>query len=178
MFKKYSFFILSITLLTLLGCRKKVTGFEMSYRRQFKLPIGLDVFSSHNFRFFDIASDTSIFFKVNGSYTADQISLIEPKAMNLRAVFGEGDFIFIDKVEVWISDSTRPKLTPKIIFFRDDVPLSTGTRLDLVPNNVDVRPFLLEGSRFTLRINLRLRAITERSIETEWNTSFFAKTSF
>lgn len=177
MLNKYSFFILSITLLTLLGCRKKDTGFEMNYRRQFSIPIGLDVFSSHNFEFKEIAADTAVFFMVNGSYTANQISLIEPKAMNLRAVFGGGDYIFIDKVEVWISDPSRPKLTPQIIFFRDDVPLSTGTRLDLVPNNVDVRPFLLEGSRFNLRINLRLRAITERSIETEWNTSFFARTS-
>ena len=178
MLNKYSFFILTITFLTLLGCRKKDTGFEMNYRQQFPIPIGLDVFSSHNFEFKDIAADTAVFFTVNGSYTANQISLIEPKAMNLRAVFGEGDFIFIDKVEVWISDPSRPKLSPQIIFFRDDVPLSTGIRLDLVPNNVDVRPFLLEGSRFNLRINLRLRAITERSIETEWNASFFAKTSF
>ena len=177
MLNKYSFFILTITLLTLLGCRKKETGFEMNYRRQFPIQIGLDVFSSHNFHSRDIAADTAVFFKVNGSYTANQISLIEPKAMNLRAVFGESDFIFIDKVEVWISDPSRPKLTPQIIFFRDDVPLSTGTRLDLVPNNVDVRPFLLEGSRFNLRINVRLRATTERSIETEWNASFFARTS-
>ena len=177
MLNKYNFFILTITLLTFLGCRKKETGFEMNYRRQFPIPIGLDVFSSHNFEFKDIAADTAVFFTVNGSYSANQISLIEPKAMNLRAVFGEGDFIFIDKVEVWISDPSRPKLSPQIIFFRDDVPLSTGIRLDLVPNNVDVRPFLLQGSRFNLRINLRLRAITERSIETEWNTSFFARTS-
>ena len=56
---KYS--LLLLTLLTLLGCRKKETGFEMNYRRQFNLPIGLDVFSSHNFRFFDIAPDTAVF---------------------------------------------------------------------------------------------------------------------
>ena len=148
----------------------------MNYRRQFVLPVGLDNFSSHNFEFKNIAADTAVFFKANGSYTANQISRLEPRAMNLRSVFGGGDFLVIDKVEVWISDPSRPKVTPQIIFFRDDVPLSTGSRLDLVPNNVDLRPFLIEGSQFTLRINIRLRAITERSIEIEWNTSFFALT--
>ena len=172
----YKISCLLITLFTLLGCQKKDTGFEMNYRRQFVLPIGLDNFSSHNFEFKNIAADTAVFFKANGSYTANQISRLEPRAMNLRSVFGGGDFLVIDKIEVWISDPSRPKVTPQIIFFRDDVPLSTGSRLDLVPNNVDLRPFLIEGSQFTLRINIRLRAITERSIEIEWNTSFFALT--
>lgn len=176
MFNKYSIFILMVTLLTIGSCRKKENGFEMNYRRQFTLPIGLDVFSSHNFEFKDIASDTSVFFTINGSYTASQISRIEPKAMNLRAVFGNADYIVIQKVEVWISNPARPQLSPQIIFFRDDVPLSTGNRLDLVPNNVDVRPFLIDGSRFNLRINIRLRAMTERSVDTEWNASFFAIT--
>ena len=177
MLNKQSFFILTITLLTLLGCRKKETGFEMNYRDQFSIPIGLEIYKSHTFGFKNIASDTAVFFKVNGSYTASQISRIEPKAMSLRAVFGGGEYIFIEKVEVWISDLARPNLTPQIIFFRDNIPLSTGSRLDLVPNNVDARPFLIDGSRFTLRINLVIRAIPDRSIETEWNASFFARTS-
>lgn len=178
MYKIGKISILIVTLASILGCQKKDTGFEMNYRRQFVLPIGLDVFSSHNFEFKDIAADTTIFFKANGSYTAKQINRIEPRAMNLRAVFGGGDFVVIDRVEVWISDPSRPKLTPQIIFFRDDVPLSTGNRLDLVPNNVDLRPFLIDGSYFNIRINLRLRAITERSVDTEWNASFFALTQF
>ena len=172
MFIKYS--IIIITLLSIGSCRKRELGFEMLYRRQFTLPIGLDYFSSHNFEFKDIASDTAVFFKANGAVSASQITRIEPRSMSLRALFGGADFIIIDKVEVWISDPSRPKLTPQIVFFRDEIPLNTGDRLDLVPNNVDVRPFLMEGSRYNLRINIRLRATTERSVETEWNTSYFA----
>lgn len=171
----YKYSLILITLLSVWGCRKKEAGFEMNYRRQFTLPIGLDMFSSHNFEFKDIPADTAVFFQANSINSSNQISRIEPYSMSLRTVFGGGDFVVIDKVEVWISDPSRPSLTPQIIFFRDDVPLSTGPRLDLVPNNVDVKPFLIGGSRYALRINLRLRSITERSVDVEWNTSFFAK---
>jgi hypothetical protein len=168
-----------LTLIVLLsflwGCKKKESGFEMQYRRTFEFPIGLNNFLSHNFEFKDIASDTSVFFKANNT-SSNQIVRIEPLSMNIRALFGGTDnsYNLIERVEVWISDPSRPKVIPQIIFFRDNVPLSTGNRLDLIPNNVDVRPFLVEGSRFTVRINLRLRAITERSIDTEWNATFFS----
>lgn len=170
---RYYAFLLFITLFA--ACRKKEVGFDMLYRRDFNLPIGLDAFRSHNFEFKDIACDTNVFFQAN-SVTAKQVIRIEPQSMNIRAIFGGADNTFnvIDRVEVWVSDPNRPNLTAQIAFFRDNVPLNTGNRLDLVPNNIDMRPFLLEGNRFNLRINLRLRGITERSIEAEWNASFFA----
>lgn len=157
------------------SCKKREAGFEMQYRRTFELPVGLNNFLSHNFEFKDIASDTTIFFSPTKA-TASQIDRIEPFTMNFRALFGGTDnrYNLIERVEVWISDPSRPKLTPQVIFFRDDVPIGTGNRLDLIPNNVDVRPFLIEGNKFNLRINLRLRGITERSIDTEVNTQFFA----
>lgn len=170
---KYYAFLLLIILFA--GCRKKQVGFEMLYRRDFNLPIGLDAFRSHNFEFKDIACDTSVFFTAN-SVTAKQLTRIEPQTMNIRAIFGGADntFNIVDRVEVWVSDPSRPTLTAQIAFFRDNVPLSTGNRLDLIPNNIDMRPFLIDGNRFNLRINLRLRGTTERSVETEWNASFFA----
>jgi hypothetical protein len=161
--------------LFLSGCKKNQPGFEMQYRRTFVLPIGLDNFLSHNFEFKDISCDTTVFFTPN-SATSSQISRIEPLNMNIRALFGGNDnrYNILSRVEVWISDPSRPKLSPQIVFFRDDVPLNTGNRLDLIPNNVDVRPFLVEGSKFNLRINMRLRNITDRSVDTEWNVSFFS----
>ena len=170
-------FLLLIALL-FASCRKTEAGFDMSYRREFNLPGGLNIFQSHNFEFKDIACDTSVFFKTN-SATASEITRIEPSTMNIRAIFGGADnsYVFIDRVEVWISDPNRPNLTAQIAFFRDNVPINTGNRLDLIPNNIDVRPFLVEGSRFNLRINLRLRNTPDRSIDSEWNASFFAFTS-
>ncbi len=171
---KYLTLLCTFTLL-FSGCKKDQRGFEMQYRRTFILPIGLDNFLSHNFEFKDISCDTTVFFTPNNA-ASSQIDRIEPLTMNIRAIFGGSDnrYNIISRVEVWISDPSRPKLSPQIVFFRDDVPLNTGNRLDLIPNNVDVRPFLVEGSKFNLRINLRLRSITDRSIDTEWNAAFFS----
>lgn len=175
LFKNYKFLLL-IALFA--GCRKTEMGFEMPYRREFTLPIGLNIFQSHNFEFKDIASDTVVFFQAH-SVSAKDIMRIEPSTMYMRAIFGGADngLLFIDRVEVWISDPSRPTLTSQIVFFRDDIPLTTGNRLDLVPNNVDVRPFLIDGNRFNLRINLRLRNTPDRSIDMEWNGAFFAFTN-
>jgi hypothetical protein len=176
MFRKYYWFLL--ILLPILSCRKKENGFSMTYKRQFTLGIGLDAFSSHNFVFKDIAVDTAVFFLANGSIGSSEITRIEPQSMNLRPIFnGSGDLSIIERVEVWISDPNRPNLTPKIIFFRDDVPLNTSSQLNLVPNGENVRPFLVDGSHFTVRINLRLRSFTERSVDLEWNSAFFAITT-
>jgi hypothetical protein len=171
--RKYYAFIVLIGLFA--GCRKKELGIEMLYRREFSFPIGLDVFRSHNFEFKEIACDTSVFFQAN-SVTAKQVTRIEPQAMSIRSIFGGPDnsYNVIDRVEVWVSDPNRPNLSAQIAFFRDNVPINTGNRLDLVPNNIDMRPFLIDGNRFNLRINLRLRDITQRSIDSEWNATFFA----
>jgi hypothetical protein len=157
------------------GCRKAPQGFDMTYRRQFNLSVGLNPFQSHNFEFNNIAADTSIFFQVNGA-SSNTISRIIPKAMTLQAIFASPEIRYnsISQVEVWISNPNDPKVSPQIIFFRDDVPLNTDARLDLIPNNVDVKKFIVNG-RFSVRINIRLRQITERSIETEWNTIFLAE---
>jgi hypothetical protein len=169
-----AFLLLSFFMLT--SCRKKEEGFEMTYKRQFDLPVGLDIFASHNFKFNDVACDTSIFFTINNA-TASQIKRVLPRSMSLRSIFTSATrYDFIKQVEVYVSDNSRPKVTPRIAFFRDDVPLGTGDRLDLIPNEVDLRPFLLEGNRFSIRINISLRDYPPRTIETECNFSFFAVT--
>jgi hypothetical protein len=173
--RQYFAFLLLLTLL-MAGCRKKQEGFEMTYKRRFDLPIGLDIFASHNFKFNDVACDTSIFFTINNA-TASQIKRILPRSMSLISIFTNATrYDFIKQVEVYVSDNSRPKVTPQIAFFRDDVPLGTGDRLDLIPSEVDLRPFLLEGNRFSIRINISLRDYPPRTIETECNFSFFAVT--
>jgi hypothetical protein len=174
-FRYYGAFLL-LPFLILTSCRKKQEGFEMTYKRQFDLPVGLDIFATHNFKFNDVACDTSVFFQINNA-TAAQIKRILPRTMSLRSIFTSATrYDFIKQVEVYVSDNSRPKLTPQIAFYRDDVPLGTGDRLDLIPTEVDFRPFLLEGNRFSIRINVALRDYPPRSIETECNFSFFAVT--
>jgi hypothetical protein len=175
---KKSLFVLLLSFAALFvfnGCRKKAVGFEMDYRGRFEIPVGLEIISSHNFILKNIPSDTVRFFQTYNT-TADQIKSIEPRSMSLRAFFqnGSNSFANIKRVEVYIADAATPK-SERIIFFRDDIPLNIGERLDLVPNGEDVRRFLLQGTtKFNVRTNLVFHTNTERSIDTEVLISFFA----
>jgi hypothetical protein len=152
------------------ACNKTVPGFDMPYRRTFDLPIGLDPFALHNFSFKDISTDTAVIFKAN-NVTSDKVSRIEPKTMVLRGLFVASNYGFIEKVEVRISTAT---VGEQIIFFRDQIPANTGEKLDLIPNNVDVRPYLM-GGKFNVRMILTLRDSPPKTFETEVPMTFFAK---
>jgi hypothetical protein len=152
------------------ACSKTTPGFDMPYRRTFDLPIGLDPFALHNFAFKDISTDTALIFKANNA-TSDKITRIEPKTMILRGLFVAGNYGFIEKAEVRISTAT---LGEQIIFFRDQIPFNTGEKLDLIPNNVDVKPYLM-GGKFNVRMILTLRDSPPKTFETEVPMTFFAK---
>jgi hypothetical protein len=152
------------------ACSKSVPGFDMPYRRTLDLPIGLNPFALHNFEFKDIATDTAVLFKAN-NVTATQITAIEPKNMTIRGLFVAANYGFLEKVEVRISTAT---LSEQIIFFRDQIPFNTGEKLDLIPNNVDVKPYLMTG-KFTIRLILTLRDSPPKTFETEVPMTFFAK---
>ena len=176
MSKKHFLFLSFLSFLS--ACRKSETGFEMSYRRQFEIPVGLGTGPSHNFVLVNIPADTSVFFSIN-NVTASQVIGVVPRSMNIRTIFqGSGNtFAVVDHVEVVIFDPDRPNVPEIPIFYRYDVPLSTGDRLDLVPDGNNIRKFLLEGRVFNIRIKLFFRDFIPRSVETEANIVFLGKTS-
>ncbi len=169
-------FILSLSLLS--ACRKSETGFEMSYRRQFEIPVGLPASKSHNYVLLDIPSDTAIFFQIN-NMTVSQVTGVVPRTMSLKTVFQGGGKTFanVDRVEVVIFDPNRPTVPEIPIFYRYDVPLSTGDVLTLVPDADNISKFVLDGKTFNIRIKLFFREVTPRSVEIEANIAFLAKTS-
>ena len=173
---KYFLFLLFF-LPFLSACRKSETGFDMSYRRQFEIPVGLAVGPSHNFVLTNIPSDTSIFFNIN-SVTSSQILGVVPRSMNIRTVFqgGGNTFANVDHVEVVIFDPNRPTVPEIPIFYRYDVPLSTSDILTLVPDANNISKFVFDGKTFNIRIKLFFREITPRSVDVEANIVFLAKT--
>lgn len=173
---KYFLFLLFF-LSFLSACRKSETGFDMSYRRQFEIPVGLAVGPSHNFVLTNIPSDTSIFFNIN-SVTSSQILGVVPRSMNIRTVFqgGGNTFANVDHVEVVIFDPNRPTVPEIPIFYRYDVPLSTSDILTLVPDANNISKFVFDGKTFNIRIKLFFREITPRSVDVEANIVFLAKT--
>ncbi|MBL7818751.1 MAG: hypothetical protein JNL70_27375 [Saprospiraceae bacterium] len=170
----FFFSILSI----ISACRKTETGIDMTYRRQFEIPVGLSPGPSHNFVLKSIPSDTAVFFKIN-NITADQLLGVLPRSMNLRTIFqGTGNtFSIVDRVEVVIFDPSRPDIPEIPIFYRYDVPLSTGDRLDLVPDASNIKKFVLDGKTFDVRIKFFFRDFIPRSFEVETNIVFLGKTS-
>jgi hypothetical protein len=169
------FFLFFLPFLT--ACRKSETGFDMSYKRQFEIPVGLAVGPSHNFVLTNIPSDTSVFFKIN-NITASQIIGVVPRSMNIRTIFqgGGNTFANVDHVEVVIFDPNRPTVPEIPIFYRYDVPLSTSDILTLVPDANNISKFVLDGKTFNIRIKLFFREITPRSVDVEANIVFLAKT--
>ena len=169
---KYLLFLLPL----LAGCRKTDAGFDMTYRRTFTIPVGLSTFETHVFLFKDIPVDTAVFFKINNIDSANKVGQIVPRSMNIRLVFsGDGILNFIRRVDVVVLDT---KLATEVTaFYNDDVQLTSGGQITLVPFNSDVRKLFLSGDgRYALRIRLNLREIPARSFDVEWNATFLAKT--
>jgi hypothetical protein len=162
----------------LAGCRKTEAGFDMTYRRTFTIGVGLNTFESHIFLFKEIAVDTSVFFRANNIDTVSLVGEIVPRSMNIRLVFnGDGNLNFIRKVEVSIFDTQTSASSEKVVYYNDDVQLSSSGQLTLIPNNVDVRKLFISGNgRYNLRIKINLREIPARSYDVEWNATFLAKT--
>ncbi len=162
--------------LTAWNCRKTPVGVEMSYQRNFVIQSGLTPLASHNFEFKDILPDTAAFFNAVG-INSNQILAIEPRSMKLQLIFNTGvNLNFVERAEVQITTPEDATLASKIVFFRDDVPLSTSDRLDLVANNVDVKNFLYKR-RYQIKLTLYLRQITPQNIDVQLNWSFFARTN-
>jgi hypothetical protein len=176
MIKKILPFVLFLPFLS--ACRKSETGFDMSYRRTFEIPVGLNPAKSHSYVLLNIPADTSVFFTINNA-NASQLIGVVPRSMNIRTVYpGTGNtFAIVNQVEVFIFDPTRPDIPEIPIFYRRDIPLNTGDRLDLVPDGTNISKFVLDGRIFNIRIKLTFLDFTPRSVDTEANIVFLAKTS-
>jgi hypothetical protein len=164
-----------ICLFSTQSCGKRPEGFDMTYRRTFQLLSGLGVSASHRFEFKNIAADTAVFFKTGGS-TRELIQKIYPSSMNIRALFANDAqaLNIMYSVDVQIFDPNRPNLGEPTIFYRDQVPINTGFQLDLVPNNVDLRPFLFDSKTFGIKVIIRVNELTSRTTDLEWNATFLA----
>jgi hypothetical protein len=160
------------------ACRKTEAGFEMSYRRQFEIPVGLNPAKSHTYTLLNIPSDTAVFFQINGT-TASQVTGVVPRTMSLRPVFQGGGKTFANvyNVEVVIFDPNRPNVPEVPIFYRNEIPANVGDVLTLIPDSNNISKFVLDGKTFNVRIKLYFREVTPSSVEIEANIAFLAKTS-
>ena len=167
------FFLLPI----LAGCRKVDAGFDMTYRRTFTIPVGWNPIQTFTIVFADTPVDSAVFFQAN-NITSDKVGQIVPRSMTIRPVFsGDGDLTFVRRVEAAIFDSQLTPASEQTVFYNDEVQLTSGSQINLVPLNVDVRPKFLAGNgRYRMRIKFYFNQVTARSYDLEWNAVFLAKT--
>ncbi len=167
----------------LAGCRKvddvftkTAKDFDMIYRQPFTIPVGLSTFETHIFLFKNIAVDTAQFFRAGNLDSAQRITQIVPTSMNIRLIFnGDGNLALVRRVEVSVFDNQVSAASEKVIFYNEDVQLSSG-QIPLIPLNSDLRKLLIDGNgRYTLRVKLNFREIPTRSYDVEWNATFLAK---
>ncbi|MFZ4545375.1 MAG: hypothetical protein ACOYOA_15085 [Saprospiraceae bacterium] len=170
-------FAIVLTLLLFSGwsCSGNLEGIDMIYRQDFprEIPVGASTLFSHNFTIEKIGTNATTFYK-NNNLTEFDIKRIVPKFARISARFGNGDFVFVNRVFVYIYPVGQPDKKMEV-FYRDDIPVNTGNVLNLNPGIADVKS-IMNGQTYTMEIRLDLRGQPGQNIEALIDYSFFAVT--
>jgi hypothetical protein len=157
------YFLLTLCLF-LSACKKEDTsqGFDMTFRQEFVIQPGLNVFSVHHYYLKSLPSRYTQLLAEHNKTDAD-ILRIEPTQINLSGVFGDANFDFVEEASVRVYLESDP--TDYLEFaYRYPVPLETGNNLGLIPGLANVKRFLSQD-RYSVDVSLRLRNTTTEEIQ-------------
>jgi hypothetical protein len=160
------------------NCKNKYDGFNMVYRKDFPkaIPTGASTFLSHYFIIENIQGNFKNIAAQSAQNIAD-VKRILPKSLRLTARYGDAEFAFIREVIVNIYPHGEPTKRTEV-FYRTDIPLNTGTILDLNAGVADVQKLLADDTQtFDMEIKMNFRATPPITIETITDFTFFAVTS-
>lgn len=158
------------------SCSGNLEGIDMVYRQDFprEIPAAASVLFSHNFTIPEISSNAQVFYKNNQVAEAD-IKRIIPKFARISARFGNGDFVFVNRVFVYVYPVNQPDKKTEV-FYRDNIPVNTGNIINLNPGIADVKS-IVGSERYSMEIRLDLRGQPGQSIDALIDFSFFGVTS-
>jgi hypothetical protein len=171
---KYKIFILLALTIFLSSCKEENTGpgFDMTFRQEFTIQPGLNVFSVHHYFLKSIPTHYNQLLDENNKTDAD-ILRIEPSQINLSGVFGDANFDFIEEASIRVYLESDP--TDYLEFaYRYPVPLETGNNLGMIPGLANVKRFLNQ-ERVSIDISLRLRNTTTEEIQARLDWIYKAK---
>ncbi len=173
-------FYLSAFLATFIftNCKNKYDGFNMVYRKDLPkaIPTGASTFLSHYFIIENIQPNFATISKQSATNITD-IKRILPKTLRLTARYGDAEFAFVREIIVNIYPHGDPTKRTEV-FYRTDIPLGTGTVLDLNAGVADVQKILSDDTQtFDMEIKMNFRATPPITIETITDFTFFAVTS-
>ena len=168
-------FVLSTIMLTNWHCSNKIEGFDMVYRAKFPrdIPSSVSTLLSHNFVIENISSNATDFYASHNVTDAEVLKII-PKSARILAVFNDADFIFVNRVYVYVYPVGEPNKKTEV-FYREDIPLNTGAAINLTGGVADVKK-IVGTDNFTMEVRLDVRGQPSRNIETAIDFSFYAVT--
>ena len=176
--KKILFLTAFLSVFLSFACKNKYAGFNMVYRKDLPkaIPTGASTALSHYFVIENIRPNFKTSADQNAVSTID-VKKILPKAFRLTARYGDAEFAFIRDITVNIFP--HGDLLKKVeVFYRIDVPLNTGTILDLNAGVADMKTILSDDTQtYDLEIKMNFRTTPPITIETITDFSFFAVTS-
>lgn len=136
-----------VLLLGLLSCQKEPQVlFQVPVRGlEFTIPAGANPFEAQYFNFDSIPA-ADLISAASGAYDPNAVPTIRPFQAQVEAFFGNVDYDFIQEISVNLCPvGVKSPNCGREIFWRSPVPFNSGSILDLIPNENDVKEELLAG---------------------------------
>ena len=139
--------------LGLAGCEKEEVGQRLEFQqRQFGIPAGLNPAFAYNLTLNDLSTDHARFEAETGIAWEDW-SRVTPARASLIINEPGLDWSFAQEVTLNAYSMSDPDVQREI-FYRDQIPLNIGNRLDMIPADFDARE-ILSDDEFGVRLQLR-----------------------
>jgi len=145
--------------------------FEMEYfDESFTVNPGFDPLLTWVFPFENIATRIDAF-KDEFNFTEDELVSITPRRFRITNISTADDYNFLNEISVKIIDPDNPDRKFEI-FYHLANNQNLGSSVDLIPNDTDLKSFMV-NPRFTVEVHLvRFRQRPPTSITTRFEMSF------
>ena len=155
------------------SCRKdneRAFLFEMEYPVDFTINAGIGPYVSHYFEIQGINTFADSLFAFH-DVDPTTIESILPRKGRMVAVFTDVEYDFIKNIEVELYDEVNGTVKRLPAYYRDPVPEKTGSQVDLVSEEVDLKEFMLKD-KINFRIKLQLYGAAPKTIESRLILTF------
>jgi len=129
-------------------------GFNMLYRQDFFIPVGISEFQVHHFQLQNISTRYLQYLDEHKKTDADITGVITSRA-SISGIYGDSDLSFVDQVSIRVYDEADPNDFLEIAY-RYPVPLDPGNNLPVIPSLADSRRFFSKP-RLSVDVVLWLR---------------------
>lgn len=149
-------FLLGILMVSLTGCKKKLTQFYIDYTADVVIQSTVGQLVPFSVYTPEIVTNSEFEFESNNT-KKDKIESIHLRDLNLTIKSPSGEtFSFLNSLEVFISS---PQHTEQKVAFKESIPSNVGTTLICDVVDTDIQHFI-KDDRFTIR----LRTVTDETI--------------